>query len=117
MRRPASQTWCRWRCPIVILQADEGPFPERFARDQEDFNWLQATDAEVSQKYGVLLAMALPDAKPEEHGFTNRTSPVKVFRVVLDAEFGSDLPMLPDDTCLIQNYLHLNVLIPYHPQD
>jgi hypothetical protein len=100
--------------PIVILQADEGPFPERFARDQENFNWLQATDAEVSQKYGILLAMALPDAKPEEHGFTDHTSPVNVFRVVLDAEFGSDLPVLPDDTYLIQDYRHLNVLIPYH---
>jgi hypothetical protein len=99
--------------PIVILQGDEGPFPARFAANQEDFDWTQATPTEVSQKFGILMAVSLPDAVPEEHGFTERTSPANVFRVVLDAEFGAHEPMLPDDVFLVRDYRHLNTLIPY----
>ncbi|GAH04134.1 unnamed protein product, partial [marine sediment metagenome] len=39
--------------PIIILQADEGPYPQRYYRyelDKRNFNWGQATEAELRQK-------------------------------------------------------------------
>ena len=99
--------------PIVILQADEGPFPERFAENQAEFDWLTATADEVAQKFGILMAVHLPTGQATASGFTDSTSPVNVWRVVLNAEFGADLPMLPDQTFLTPDYHHLTTFVPY----
>ncbi len=34
--------------PIIILQADEGPFPARYDANVEGFDWATATDDELS---------------------------------------------------------------------
>ena len=33
--------------PIIILQADEGPWPEKYGKDKYNFNWATATDREA----------------------------------------------------------------------
>ena len=34
--------------PIIIIEADEGPYPERYNRDQGGFDWSVATDEELA---------------------------------------------------------------------
>jgi hypothetical protein len=90
--------------PIIILAADEGPFPPPFADSEETFDWLRASPEQVQQKYGILNAFHLPDVDPDRLGFHDRMSPVNSFRLVFSAYFGSDLPLLPDKTFLSPDY-------------
>jgi hypothetical protein len=82
------------RRPIVILQADEGSNPDRYDAEEGTFPWLEATDAELDEKFGILNALYLPGsvapAPPQD------MSPVNEFRYVLGTYFGADLPILPD---------------------
>lgn len=102
--------------PIIILQADEGPFPAAFSEDQMHFDWLKATPEEISQKFGILNAIHLPGVDPADYGFTDRTTPVNEFRVVFNAMFGTDLPLLPDVTYLSPDYARMYDFVPY-PHD
>jgi hypothetical protein len=80
--------------PIIILQADEGPYPPRYSRDTVTFDWATATPTELEVKYGILNAMLLPGVDP---GAVYPTiSSVNTFRLVFDRYFGADLPLLPD---------------------
>jgi hypothetical protein len=99
--------------PIIILQADEGPYPKAFTKDPKDFDWLSATPAEISQKFGILNAMHLPGVDPADFGFTEHTSPVNEFRIVFNAVFGADLPLLPDTTYLSPDYARVYDFVPY----
>lgn len=93
--------------PIIIIQADEGPYPPRYEANQDGFRWLEATAAEVQEKFGVLNALFLPGVDPEELGFDDRTGPVNNFRLVFNAYFGTDLPLLEDRTYLSPDKSHL----------
>ncbi len=99
--------------PIVILQADEGEFPDRYAADQVDFDWLSATPDEVQWKYGILNALHLPGVDPAAAGVTDTISPVNAFRVVMNAYFGAELPLLPDVSFLTPNHWRLYDFVPY----
>jgi Sulfatase len=90
--------------PIIILQADEGEFPERFAADQVDFDWLHATPEEIQHKFGILNAMYLPGVDDQAVGFGGSVSPVNEFRIVFNAYFGTGLPLLEDHVWLSPNY-------------
>lgn len=77
---PARQTWNRnshtrigvsRRCsdhsspgpsknPLIILQADEGPYRQRQSDDLDGFQWADATDDELVTKFGVLMAILMP---------------------------------------------------------
>jgi hypothetical protein len=104
--------------PIIVLQADEGPFPPRFSADERGFQWLEASDREIQQKFGILNAMRLPGVEPASFGFNERTSPVNEFRIVLNATFDAGLPLLPDETFLSPNYARMYDFVPYpHPDD
>lgn len=82
--------------PIIVLQADEGPFPERYRRDEWAFDWTDATDAELEVKFGILNAIHLPGVDPEQAGLYPEMTQVNTFRVIFNTYFGGDLPMLPD---------------------
>ena len=81
--------------PVIIIQADEGPFPPRY-RGTKDVAWADATDDELRDKFGILNAFYLPGLDPEQAGVYPSISSVNTFRVVLRAYFGADLPLLPD---------------------
>lgn len=83
---------------IIILEADEGPFPARYDEDEWNFKWRTATDAELEEKFGILFAMRVPDADLEAEGFHDGITPVNTFRLLFNARFGTDLPLLPDRT-------------------
>jgi hypothetical protein len=92
--------------PIIVLQADEGPYPDRYEADQDGFAWLDATGAEVQEKFGILNALHLPgvtEAELRQAGFTDRTSPVNTFRLIFGEYFGADLPLLEDRSYLSPN--------------
>jgi hypothetical protein len=81
---------------IIVISADEGPFPLRYRQDESGFDWRDATDAELEEKFGILFAMRVPGVDLTEHGFHDAISSVNTWRIVFNARFGTDLPMLPD---------------------
>ena len=103
--------------PIVILQADEGPWPRGFTQNQSRFQWLDAPPEEIQKKFGILNAIHLPDGlDPADYGFNDRTSPVNEFRIVFNAIFDAELPLLPDVTYLSPDYARMYDFVPY-PHD
>ena len=80
--------------PIIIIQADEGPYPPRFARDTVSFDWSTATGTELEIKYGILNAMLLPGV--DRSVVYPSISSVNTFRLVFDRYFAANLPLLPD---------------------
>ena len=93
--------------PIVIIQADEGPFPIRYARDERAFDWTTATPEELEEKFGILSAFYLPGKTPQEAGLYDTITPVNQFRAIFHAYFGLDLPLLPDRNWTFTNQLHI----------
>jgi hypothetical protein len=91
-RPPADQ-------PIIIIGADEGPYPARYDADQMGFDWDQATPAELEAKFGIINAFYLPP-EPDQPADLPEVYPtlssVNTFRLVLERYFGLDLPYLPD---------------------
>jgi hypothetical protein len=82
--------------PIIVIQADEGPFPRRYREESPSFVWPEATDAELREKFGILNAFHLPGIDAEDAGLYPSISSVNTFRVILRAYHGMDLPLLPD---------------------
>jgi hypothetical protein len=89
--------------PIIILAADEGPWPYGYRRNERGFDWTTASPQALQQKFGILNAVYLPDQEPEQAGFYSSISLVNEFRVLFNAEFGLDLDLLPD-----RNYIWPN---------
>jgi hypothetical protein len=83
---------------VIMIQADEGPFPARYRSNEGGFNWREATDAELEEKFGILFAMRVPEVDLADHGFHDAITPVNTFRIIFNARFGTDLPLLPDRT-------------------
>lgn len=81
---------------VILLAADEGPFPPRYRTGEADFDWRDATGAELRHKFATLLAMRVPGVDLEAAGFHDALTPVNAFRVIFNARFGADLPLLPD---------------------
>jgi hypothetical protein len=81
---------------VIVIAADEGPFPERYRASEWGFEWRHATDAELEEKFGILFAMRVPGADLAAEGLHDATTPVNTFRLVFNARFGTDLPLLPD---------------------
>lgn len=81
---------------VILLAADEGPFPPRYHRSEATFDWRTASQDEIEEKFGILLAMRVPGADLSAAGFHDAITPVNAFRVIFNARFGADLPLLPD---------------------
>jgi hypothetical protein len=100
------ETW-----PIVVLAADEGPFPPRYAEDEDGFAWLEATPEELLRKFSILTAVTVPGADLEEAGFSDTLTPVNLFRVVFNAAFDAGLPLLPQRNWVFVDQRHLYDLV------
>ncbi len=81
---------------VILLAADEGPFPPRYHAREQSFDWRTATTDEIAEKFGILLAMRVPGADVDDAGFHDGLTPVNAFRVIFNARFGTDLPLLAD---------------------
>jgi hypothetical protein len=74
--------------PIILLQADHGPGSR--------LNWESAEETDLAERTSILSAYFLPG---DAGGLLYPTiTPVNSFRVVFDAFFGADYPLLPDRT-------------------
>ncbi len=80
--------------PIIILQADEGPFPEHYLNREEAFDGHTAPTSELRLKMGILNAYSFPDF--EYSLLRPSITPVNSFRIVLNHYFGTKLGPLPD---------------------
>ena len=80
--------------PIIILQADEGPFPP--GTDSPSFKWEDASEILLKEKYGILNAYYLPDVA--EDVLCPSITPVNSFRLIFNQYFGADYELLPDNS-------------------
>lgn len=96
--------------PIILIQADEGPYPERFAHGgplNEKFPLIEATPEELREKFSILNAFYLPGIDPQGTGLHPRITPVNSFRVVLNAYFGTNLALLPARHFILRDREHI----------
>lgn len=91
------------RDPIIVLQADEGPHPLPYEFDTL-YEWTEATDAELREKFFILNAFYLPDG---HDALYPEISPVNTFRLILREYLGADLPPLPDRAFIFRDERHL----------
>ena len=82
--------------PIIIIQADEGPYPADYEKGGRDWDWLKATPEDLKIKFGILNAQYWPGMKPEDTGLYPSISSVNTFRLLFSKYFGANLPLLPD---------------------
>jgi hypothetical protein len=96
--------------PIIIIQADEGPYPAAYSKDTVNYDWATASETDLEVKYGILNAMLLPGV--DRSAVYPTISSVNTFRLVFDRYFGADLPLLPD-----RSYTSRGKLRPYDLTD
>ncbi|HXH83576.1 MAG TPA: hypothetical protein VNN07_11720 [Candidatus Tectomicrobia bacterium] len=82
--------------PVIILQADEGPFPPRDDFDINAYDWRRARPDEVRDKFSILNAMYLPG--DSAHSLGDAINPVNTFRVIFNRYFGTRFELLPDQS-------------------
>lgn len=85
--------------PIVIIQADEGPFPERYLGS--DRSWRDADASELRLKTGILNAYFFPDNNYS--ALYPEITPVNSFRILFNKYFGTDFSQLPDRVYALPN--------------
>lgn len=82
--------------PIILLEADEGPYPAAYEKAGRNWDWVKASTEDLRIKYGILNAQLWPGFKPEDTGLYQGISSVNTFRLLFSKYFGADLPLLPD---------------------
>jgi hypothetical protein len=83
--------------PIIILTADEGPYPDGYAANQAGYDWGTATADELETKYGILTAFLLPgETRPDAIAPYDTMTSVNTFPVALSHYWEGDWSLLPD---------------------
>ena len=83
--------------PIIILTADEGPWPgteQNWGARKLSVGYEGATDEELRIKYGILNAYYLPNV--DKDILYPSITPVNSFRLVFNLYFDADFELLPD---------------------
>jgi hypothetical protein len=91
------------RPPVIILQADEGPYPP--GTGAAAFQWESATRDQCREKTRILNAMYLPGV--DRATLYPSITPVNTFRLVFDHYFGTDYGLLPDECYAYYDLDHL----------
>ncbi len=94
------------RPAIIILQADEGPWPKphvgnelQIGQDPVAVDWARLSDDALREKMGILYAIHSPKGltiAPQE-------SPVNLYRQIFNASFGTQMPLLPERFYVFNN--------------
>lgn len=92
--------------PIIIVTTDEGPNPLAFERHPETYNWEQASDADLREKFEIELGLYLPGVTARESGIHDGMTLVNTFRVLFDAYFGTSYGQLPDRSFVYPDKAH-----------
>jgi hypothetical protein len=80
--------------PIIVLQADEGPFPVGTGTDDPSFDWRIAPSKLLQEKMGILNAYYLPGK--EKDAIYPTITPVNSFRLIFNLYFEANVELLPD---------------------
>jgi hypothetical protein len=98
--------------PVIVIQADEGPWPEAYAGDERFFgrdissvDWTKVPRAELREKMRILNALYLPGQDPAP--LHQSMTPVNTFRIIFNRYFGTNLPLLPDRNYVFVDDEHL----------
>jgi hypothetical protein len=89
--------------PIIIIQADEGPFPARYRSG--NLSWHEATVDELKIKTGILNAYYFPDG--DYRDLDQHVTPVNTFRILFNKYFGTKLERLPDQVFAFPDILKI----------
>lgn len=86
--------------PIIIYQADEGPFPmnEPISSEQE---WAIASTTSLKEKFPIFNAYYFPGKSTDS--LYQTITPVNSFRVLFNTYFGEKMPLLPDKNYVFQD--------------
>ena len=76
--------------PIILIQADEGPFPSHKA----GVPWQKQADDRLRIKTGILNAYYFPSGRYE--ALSDDISPVNSYRALFNAHFGTAFDLLPN---------------------
>jgi hypothetical protein len=101
--------------PIIIVQADEGPYPLNSPR-----KWQEAADETLKLKFGILAAYNLPGVSAQEANQIG--SSVNVFRFVFNKYFNAKYKYLPDCSYVYnpednKPFVFYNITAKLHPAD
>jgi hypothetical protein len=100
------------RPAVIILQADEGPWPAAIAGNERDIgldtaevDWPSLSRDQIREKLQILYALKFPDGPPAQ--LNRHASPVNALRLILNRYFGMAYPMLPDRNYLFRDHRRL----------
>jgi hypothetical protein len=95
--------------PIIILQADEGPWPLHYTAERKTTgDWAErATEDDLEQKYGILNAWYMPGG--EDLGLDPSMTAINTFPVLFSRYFGIDYPLVDERIFSSRDW--------YHPYD
>lgn len=85
--------------PVIIIQADEGPYNMKYPMPKGRFNFKDASDNTLKERFPILNVLYLPGVATSE--LYPSITPVNTFRVIFNTYFGVDLELLPD-----KNYVY-----------
>jgi hypothetical protein len=88
--------------PIIVLQADEGPYPDDYAGERDQFDWDAASPDDLITKFSVLNAMYLPGSgglEPLPEGLSLVNTYPELLRRYLD----EPVENLPDRTYALRD--------------
>ena len=99
--------------PIIVLQSDEGPWPEPLARDEVLFlgrdvsgaNWLDVPSDLLREKMGILNAVYMPGRNTDQ--IPSSFTPVNTFRIILREYFDVPIDPLPDRNFVFEDNRHI----------
>lgn len=95
--------------PVILLQSDEGPWPEQFAgkevdrtgRDVTGVHWLSIDDKLLREKMAIFAAYYVPDAVRAR--INDRSTPVNTFRYLLKEGYNVPVDPLPDRNMIFES--------------
>lgn len=94
---------------VIILQSDEGPWPERFAGEEivhfgadiSSVDWRDIPPVELREKMAILSAIRMPGVEPA--ALDDGLAPVNTFRIMLREVFGVPLEDLERNAFVFHN--------------
>lgn len=88
------------RPPIMVFQADEGPFPMNVPLPQNQ-SWESADLVSLQEKFPIFNAYYFPEKKYET--LYQTITPVNSFRIILNKYFKENFQILPDRNYIFQD--------------
>ena len=90
--------------PVIVIQADEGPYNMTYPMPKGRFNFKDASDGTLKERFFILNALYLPGVGTSD--LYSSMTPVNTFRFIFNKYFGADLDLLPDKNYIYENENH-----------